>query len=724
MAGHRELTKDVDIDIRVLFSNIWKKKLLIMFLSLMAGAAIFMVMNSIAPRYQTTAQLIIEPRESQFTRVEQQNGGINANDFDNAAVLSQVQIIFSDEIALNTIRKLQLETVPEFGTDKEPSILTDLFVLIGLRNKPLNISPQNRVLSTFKKRLKAYSIEESRVIEILFWANDPELATLITNTVAEEYLKLQRKSKLDADINATSFLEPEIADLRNKVRAAEAKVAEFRSNSDILLGNNNALLATQQLSETATELSRVRAQGSAAQAKVDSVRSTLDIGASLEAIPEVVASPLIQRLRERQVELRARISELSTALLPAHPRLKALKSQVSDFENQIHRETRGILRSLENNVVIAHKQQAALVEELGRLKAEAARAGEAEVEMRALEREAISERELLKAYMAKFREAAGRQSSKYVPINARIISAAHLPTDSYFPKTIPYTIAGTIVTAILGMVAILAVSLLNGDAFISIGETRVKGVDEDEFASLLEKELDELPKPYNPPDPVVTPPSIDLDDIAIIEASRPVEDHSMDEIQPAVSISLTAEGLLGLGNSRIAILSPGGDEGSVSTWLLARKLSRAGKSVAVMDMTGSGITTRQMLGTMNLVGVRDLLAGSSQVSECIHRDPQSTTSVLPVGINQPRDADAAGMRLEELVSALSENFDYLIIDCGFAIASDLARIANKDTVILISTIASDEGALLETELLGEGYAETISVHPTREELLSDMNIAA
>ena len=477
MAGHTDLSRDVDIDIAGLFSNIWKKKWIILILSVLAGVGTFMALSAVAPRYRTTAQLIIEPRESQFTRIGTQNDGINANEFDTAAVLSQVQIILSDTIALKTIKDLDLAEKPEFKKDNQASLLKDLLILAGIKEEKQQLSPEERarkddeyVLKTFKSRLKAYSIENSRVIELSFWANDPKLVKTITNYIADQYLSLQRDTKLETGANATKFLEVEIGKLRKKVRSAEAKVAEFRSSSDILLGNNNSLLATQQLSEVSTELSRVRSQRSAAQAKIETIRSTINVGGSLEAIPEVVASPLIQRLRERQVQLRAQISELSVTLLPSHPRLKALKSQQSDFENQIRREARGILKSLENNLVILRSQESSLIGELTRLKAESSRAGGAEVELRSLERDAVSERELLQAYMSKFREAAGRQSSKYLPVNAQIISAAHQPSDSYFPKTIPYSIVGALVTAILGMVGVLVVSLLSGKAFRNVDE--------------------------------------------------------------------------------------------------------------------------------------------------------------------------------------------------------------------------------------------------------------
>ena len=142
MAGHAELSKDVDIDIPGLFSNIWKKKRLIMILSLVAGAAVFIVMSSVSPRYRANTQLIIEPRESQFTRVDRQNIGVNSNEFDKAAVLSQVQIILSDAIAISTIKKLGLATKPEFSSENQNSLVSDFLILTGFKNDNMNVPPE------------------------------------------------------------------------------------------------------------------------------------------------------------------------------------------------------------------------------------------------------------------------------------------------------------------------------------------------------------------------------------------------------------------------------------------------------------------------------------------------------------------------------------------------------------------------------------------------------
>src|SRR3954464_4664699 len=91
----------------------------------------------------------------------------------------------------------------------------------------------------------------------------------------------KQDTKKDTNTAATGFLGPEITDLQNRVKEAEAKVAAFRSQSDLLMGGNNAVLATQQLSEQSSELSRVRANRAAAEATADSVRRALQNGGTL-----------------------------------------------------------------------------------------------------------------------------------------------------------------------------------------------------------------------------------------------------------------------------------------------------------------------------------------------------------------------------------------------------------------------------------------------------------
>ena len=224
------------------------------------------------------------------------------------------------------------------------------------------------------------------------------------------------------------------------------------------------MLATQQLSELSTELSRVRANRAAAEANAQGVRATLQSGASLDALPEVLSSGLIQRLRERQVQLKADIADLSTTLLDGHPRIRALRSQLSDLDGQIRNEAEKVLKGLETEAKTATLRENQLIASLNQLKAESARAGEEEVELRALEREAASQRELLESYLTRYREASSRKDRNYLPVDARIFSRAIVPAEPYFPKTVPIVGAAFAASLLIMAIVTLLQELFSGRA--------------------------------------------------------------------------------------------------------------------------------------------------------------------------------------------------------------------------------------------------------------------
>ena len=252
---------------------------------------------------------------------------------DEEGVTSQVEVIGSTDILKQVAQKLDLSKLPEFDDAADMSMLGRFLIVVGLKNDPNEIPPEDRVLKKFREKLNIYRVEKSRVIVIEMSSENPELAAKIPNTIADVYLAVQRGAKLQSNADATDWLAPEIADLSKRVKDAEAKVANFRSQSDLLIGQNNSVLATQQLSELSTELSRVRANRGAAEATAaERARRARQRRLARCAARKCSRPTLIQRLRERQVQLKADIADLSTTLLDNHPRIRALRSQLADLD--------------------------------------------------------------------------------------------------------------------------------------------------------------------------------------------------------------------------------------------------------------------------------------------------------------------------------------------------------------------------------------------------------
>src|SRR6185312_14579697 len=383
-----------DLDLRVLGRALARRRNLIIFPTLLALVASLAAVNLITPRYKSEARILIDGRENVFLRP---NGERNEERvaLDAEAVTSQVQLVLSRDLAREVIKKNGLAELPEFDPVLRGfSPLRSVLALFGIGRDPFLMTPEERVMDAYFERLTAYAVDKSRVIVVEFQSRDPELAARVANSIADFYLVLQQNARQAQARSASQWLSGEIENLRNKVSDAEARVEDFRSKSNLFVGTNNTTLSNQQLGELNPQLNNARALKSDAENKARLIREMLQGGRPIEA-SEVLNSELMRRLFEQRVTLRAQLAEQSSTLLDNHPRIKELKAQLADLDRQIRDEASKISRSLDNDARIAGGRVEALSASLDQVKKQASSANGQDVQLRALEREAKAQRDLL-----------------------------------------------------------------------------------------------------------------------------------------------------------------------------------------------------------------------------------------------------------------------------------------------------------------------------------------
>ena len=270
---------------------------------------------------------------------------------------------------------------------------------------------------------------------------------------------LQQGARQEQAKSAGQWLSGEIEDLRKKVADAESRVEDFRSKSSLFIGTNNTSLSNQQMGEINTQLNNARALKSDAESKARLIKEMLQSGKPIEA-SEVLNSELIRRLSEQRVTLRAQLAEQSSTLLDGHPRIKELKAQLADLDRQLREEAGKVSRSLENDARIASGRVEGLIASLDQLKKQASSSNGQDVQLRALEREAKAQRDLLESYLAKYREANTRENIEAAPADGRIISRATVSNTPAYPKKLPIVLIATLATLLLTSGAIVTGELL------------------------------------------------------------------------------------------------------------------------------------------------------------------------------------------------------------------------------------------------------------------------
>lgn len=735
---------DVDVDLRQLFASLARNWLRIFVVVLVVTGLAFAFASLATRHYKAETQVEIAPRESVYTRPASNNNDTDKPILDEQGVATQVQIISSNEILKQVAQKLGLEKLPEFDEALDMSPLSRALVLVGLKSDPMEIPTEERVLKKMHEKLNVYGVEKTRIIAIEFSSEDPKLAAAIPDAIAAAYIAGQGAAKLESNNAAADFLAPEIADLQQQVKAAEAKVAAYRSQSDLLMGGNNSVLATQQLSELSSELSKVRANRAAAEATADGVRRALQNGGSLDAVPEVLSSDLIQRLRERQVELRSNIADLSTTLLGNHPRIRALKSQLADLDAQIRSEAQKIMKGLLMQAETAKARENQLVADVNTLKAASAQAGEQQVDLDALQRDATAKRQQLELYLTNYREAASRQDRNYLPVDARIASKASVPSEAYFPKVGPIVGAAFAASLLIMAIVTLLRELFSGRAMRPATGSRFERIDEVAMPhvaqapggvampvvrqepailqdSVVRQEMrDRLAEAEAEPHTAAMPYRAESPDmVAMPEATA---EQTAAEPEPVrstlgeIDVEKAAEKLIASGAARAIFVSPEGDEAAASAILVAREVADAGLRVLLLDLTASGAASRPMLDSGLFPGITNLLASEAQFSDVIHADLYSDCHVIPVGTADPVRAMRAADRLPIIMQSLTTAYDLVVVECGPADAQGISRLAGDATEVFLSMLEpDDEVTQAAVKLIENGYPDLTLVTPLGHE---------
>jgi uncharacterized protein involved in exopolysaccharide biosynthesis len=453
---------DMALDLGGLLRTIARSLGWLLPLTLFVAVAVFLGLQFVAPKYKGEARIIIESTDNLpgASRGQEEERAL----LDSEGVVSQVQLLKSADLARRVASKLNLAAIPEFDANDDGSIVNLLLSLVGLGTETEGNSQEERVLKHYYKNLEIYRLEGSRVIAVDYTAESPVLAAKVANTIVDEYLSVQSSAKRQTTEQASAALEPQIVELRREVQAARQAVSDFRARADLLIGADNIPLNQQQLAETSTAYSDAQSAKAESQAKADLIRELLNSGASLETASDVLNSALIQRLRERQVEIQSNIAELSITLLPNHPQLKALQSQLGDYDRQLRSEARKILQGLENDAKVADQRAKALGERLDELKTAAAKSNADQARLAELEREANAKAAQLDQLLLSYQEADSRLRAQVLPADARIISRASVPVEPASPKILASTIIAALVTFILGCAFVLMREFLNGNA--------------------------------------------------------------------------------------------------------------------------------------------------------------------------------------------------------------------------------------------------------------------
>jgi uncharacterized protein involved in exopolysaccharide biosynthesis/Mrp family chromosome partitioning ATPase len=706
---------DSELDLRALGLALWRKKWLILLPTLLVAAATLVIVDMITPKFRSEAKIAVEGRENVFLRPEAEKS-IDRAAADQEAIATQVQIIQSRDIARQVIRELKLGERPEFDPVRNGVSPIGAFLsAIGFGRDQLKMTPEERVMEVYFERLTVSAVERSRVITVEFMSEDPELAAKVVNAIVDAYMKMQQQAKVEQTRSASAYLASEIKQLRQTVQDADAKVDAFRAKSNLYIGTNQTSLNTQQLGELTTQLATARAQKADLDARSKAIRDMLKSGKPVESA-DIVNSDLLKRLVEQRVLLRAQLAEQSSTLLERHPRIQELNAQINALDAQMRGELDRLVTSIENDARIAAARVEQTNDAIQRIKNQISGASPQEVQLRALEREAKAQRDLLESYLARYREATARENIDASPAEARVISRATVSNVPAFPKKLPILIVATLA----------AFFLLS--AFVLSSEIMRQGVPARVRARLARAEA---PAPAEPlssgaPEPSATRRSLfglfrrkprdvpgakpEAKTKPMIEVPVPAPAAPRADRIETLANALSAMGEPG---RRIVMFGAGRNVGTTYAALaVARALAAKGGRVVLADLALNAPNLSVMSVDPQAPGFAELVRGSASFGDIITRDKFSRIHLVSTGrVMGDASAIFASPRLAITLEALARAYDHLVIDGGAIAEGPVAFFAGiaPRAVLVTKDMNAPATQDARAQLTAAGFSEVVSI---------------
>ena len=724
----RPIQRSDDIDLK----SVWKAvtgsfRRLVVVSAVLAGAT-FGVLKMIAPLYVSETQLAIESKSTNNPFSDPSRNGSSDSvsvRMDKEAVNTHVRALMSNDLAETIVSEMKLADLPEFNSARGTTdALSRILRMAGIGAPHANETDQDRALRAFLDRLEVYSPKESRFIGIRFTSIDPELAAAVANRVAETYRnKLAQQSLTETD-DVQKALAPKIEQLAQEAALSESEVEKFRGEANIFKGGQQATgLNEQQLADLNTELSKVKAARSEAEARAKQAREMQDLG-SAETLADVQKSPLIQNLVQSRVRVERQISELSATLLSGHPRMRQLKADLAGLKSQIAGEVAKIVDGIGKEAKVAALREEAVQKSVTEIKHSIVTAGPEEAKLRSLEADAKSKRAELDRLRAQYEANRVRaDDSRTIPVEAQIVSSARPSAVPFFPKRTATTLLVAIASFLIGLALVVTKALLSESPVSRLQQKGPRNRREivspmlpEPMSAPMPTQSRRAPPQVHRPEPLPAAPVVAAPAMAApamptttsapmptpksaptpspVPAPAPAFSHvsaSTPEDEPVAPLSSLAPAPVTISTAGALATSVEGQRkgnlagvrtlfvGASDMFSLAtessefcRSLAEKGLTVIMVDWSPAGSGVAEPLGQASWPGFSELLDGKARFEDVVLSLRDSDVHLIPSG--QRLDVPAHGLDSDSvnfLLDALDDVYDHIVVVSNVEPAKDL-----------------------------------------------------
>lgn len=523
--------------------------------------------------------------------------------------------------------------------------------------------------------LNVVSHKHTGMLEILAESSAPEEAMMMSNALADIMIRENQSQVRARYRNARTFLENEIAKVRDGYDVSLKQMSDFKKKERTLDVGLETRLAVERLERLFSKKEESVLLLDRAQAKRNRLKEQL-----AKESPEFLSAsmlrdnPQVQVLKQRLTELRLQLTKAGAELTDEHPHVVALREQMATAQVELEREI-DIYQSTAPELAELERQIAMLEAQLGGVNRE--------ITAHLASLEDLSDKNLEQARLDMEINATPKQYGTLMDVlhrigmaeattlsQIRLIEPATRPLSPAFPEHGMNTVWGILLGLIIGCGAACVKERMD-DAIQGVQDVR-------------------LPAPITflgavPKSNTVQVPLISFQDPndPFCESYRKIRTHldllGYERRKPFRSLLMTA-----------AVPNEGT---TITAANLAISAAREGKKVVIIDADLRRPSLHHYFDLPSETGMTDLLQHRIEINQAVQSTAIRGLSIIPSGPPYPDpgaliESDA----MANLLSALQTRFDLTLVDAApFLLKADslvLARYVDGTVIVLKSKKAT------------------------------------
>lgn len=406
--------KEQESGIRYYFAQLRKHWGLTLMLALCSAAALIVYYSLQEERYTAQTELLMELNQA---RVADFNN--ESNRYFDRGVVESAMNTHREQI---TSRQLARTFLNDRFTEEERARIFDGY----------NLQGRSEAEVFLRSIINVAWIPESQIFELSATHRDPEIAAMLVNSYAENYIGALIEFRGTGAASALTFLEEQTQQLSDTIARTQAERQEFRQEHNLISVGKERELSENRIETLDKAITENRMKQMELRAVLKAIEQATDNPEALLSIPDINEYGSISELAKSLELARTERDVLAETLLDRHPDMQENEAKISSLTRALATNAATASARIQRQLAARESREQELTDNMTAQVERIRELDELAVQENWLERQ-LDAQQLTDAQLTKRLNETSVQSHLR-DTNVRVLSEADVPLRASFPN--------------------------------------------------------------------------------------------------------------------------------------------------------------------------------------------------------------------------------------------------------------------------------------------------